>query len=100
MLKNVIIIINFQSIMINFFCYFIETDNQNPIQLIIIHETSVRVINDFSKTFAKVIKWRAIRQFLDQFKYRAFFPVFYQNFVIYFSLFCLIKKLQSYSEFF
>ena len=30
-LKNIIIIIHFQSIIIDYFCYFVETDNKNPI---------------------------------------------------------------------
>ena len=30
------------SIIIDYFCYFVETDNENPIKSIIIHETSVR----------------------------------------------------------
>ena len=35
--------IHFQSIIIDYFCYFIETDNENPIEPIIVQETSVRV---------------------------------------------------------
>ena len=31
LLKNYIILIHFQSIIIDYFCYFIETDNENPI---------------------------------------------------------------------
>ena len=35
--------IHFQSIIIAYFCCFIEADNEKPIQSIIIHETLVRV---------------------------------------------------------
>ena len=43
LLKNIIIIIHFQSIIIDYFCYFVETDKENPIQSVILHESSVWV---------------------------------------------------------